>query len=48
MEFDMADVKPSVVSFVMVTLMAVVGIVLLKVLAKRFPVPGFSDVINSV
>ena len=45
---DMADVKPSVSSFVMVTLMAVLGIALLKVIVRRWPIPGFVDLVNSV
>lgn len=48
MEFDMADVKPSVVSWVIVTLMAVSGIVVLKYVMARWPVKGLADVVNSV
>ncbi len=46
--FDMADVKPSVLSFVTVTLMAVAGIALMKWAVKRWPVPGLSDLVNAV
>lgn len=48
MQFDVADVKPSVFSLITVTLMAVIGIVLLKWLNAKYPVPGLTDVINSV
>jgi len=47
-EFDMADVKPSVLSFITVTLMAVAGIALLKWAVQRWPIPGFSDLVNAV
>ena len=45
---DMADVKPSITSWVIVTLMAASGIVLAKWLMARFPVPGLADVVNAV
>jgi hypothetical protein len=45
---DMADVRPSVISWVIVTLLAVTGIALLKYAMRRFPVPGLSDLVNSV
>jgi hypothetical protein len=47
-DLDMADVKPSVTSWVIVTLMAVAGIALLKWAVRRWPVPGFSDLVNAV
>ncbi len=45
---DMADVRPTLTSLVIVTLMAVVGISLLKWLVAKYPVPGLSDVVNAV
>lgn len=48
MEFDMADVKPSLISWIIVTLMAVSGIVVLKYVMARWPVKGLSDVVNAV
>jgi hypothetical protein len=48
MEFDMADVKPSVVSWIIVTLMAVSGIAVLKYAMARWPVKGLADVVNAV
>ncbi len=47
-DFDMADVKPSVLSFVTVTLMAIAGIALMKWAVKRWPIPGFTDLVNAV
>ena len=48
MDLDMSDVKPSVVSFVTVTLMAVTGIVLLKWLVSKWPIPGVAEVVSAV
>lgn len=48
MQLDMADVKPTVFSWVIVTLMAVAGITVLKVAVRRWPIPGFSDLVNAV
>lgn len=45
---DMADVKPSVQSFLTVGIMALLFIALAKVLMARWKVPGLSDLINSV
>ena len=48
MDFTMADVKPSVLSWAIVTLMAVTGIVLLKWAMSKWPVKGLSDIVNAV
>lgn len=40
---DLADVKPSVVSFVTVGLMALVFIVVGKWLTQKYRVPGLTD-----
>jgi hypothetical protein len=48
LQLDLADVKPSVQSFFTVGLMAVLFIALLKVALRRWPVPGLSDLVNSV
>lgn len=45
---DFADVKPSVLSWVIVGIMAVTFITFAKWLMTRYPVPGLSDVIASV
>jgi hypothetical protein len=47
MELDMADVKPSVTSWIIVTLMALTGIVLLKYVFNRWKIPGVTDVVNA-
>ena len=48
MEMTLADVKPSVLSWLIVTLMAVTGIVLLKWAMAKWPVKGLADIINAV
>jgi hypothetical protein len=47
-ELDMSDVKPSLVSFAIVTLMAIAGISLMKYLMARFPVPGLKQLVDAV
>lgn len=42
------DLKPSAVTWVVVVLMAVSGIVFLKFVLNRYPVPGLTDLINAV
>ena len=44
---DMADVKPSILNWVIVTLLAVTGIVFGKWLLARYPIPGLSDIFNA-
>lgn len=48
MNFDFADVKPSLPSLLMVTLMAIIGITLAKWAFNRWPVPGLTDLVNAV
>lgn len=48
MDLDMADIKPSALSFVTVGLMAVLFIVLLKMLDRKYPVAGLHDVVQMV
>lgn len=45
---DFADVKPTVLNFVIVGAMAVVFIVLIKYALNRWPVPGLTPMINIV
>lgn len=45
---DMADVKPTVLSFLEVGIMAVLFIVLFKAVANRFRIPGLTDLANAV
>jgi hypothetical protein len=48
MDLDMADVKASVVSFVTVVLMAIVGITLAKWALTRWYVRGLSELVAAV
>lgn len=51
MEFDLADVKPSVLSALTVGIMAIVVIVLFKFVVNTYDNPAtriFKDVINAV
>jgi len=48
MMLDFADVKPTVYSFLVVTIMAIVGIVAAKYLFNRWRVPGLTDLVNAV
>jgi hypothetical protein len=45
---DMADVKPTLLSWIIVTLMAVSGILVLKAALNARRVPGLTDAINAV
>ena len=42
MQFDMADVKPSLISWMVVGIMAVTFIVFMKYLTAKYPVPGLT------
>lgn len=48
MDFDLADVKPSLFSWLIVGLMSVTFIAVAKYLVTRFPVKGLTEVIQSV
>lgn len=48
MTLDLADVKPSILSWVIVGLMATTFIVFAKWLVTKYPIAGISDVINAV
>lgn len=48
MELDFADVKPSVLSWMIVGLMAATFIVFFKWLLAKYPVPGLSTFIAAV
>ena len=45
MDLEFADVKPSILNWLIVTLMALTGIVLLKFLVSRYPIPGVASVV---
>jgi len=48
MELDMADVKPSVLSWIVVGLMAVTFIAFFKFVLAKYPIPGLSQVVQAV
>lgn len=48
MEVHFADVKPSVLNIITVTMMAVVGISVGKYIFNRFQVPGLKDLFASI
>lgn len=48
MILDMADIKPTVYSLLIVTMMAAVGIVFFKFIFNRWPVAGLTDFWNAV
>jgi hypothetical protein len=48
MMLDMADVKPTIQSWLIVTLMAIAGIIAAKVILNRWKVPGLTDLVNAV
>lgn len=48
LDVDFADVKPSVINLFLVTLMAIVGITILKFVFTKYPVPGVSEVVMAV
>ena len=43
MELELADVRPSLLSWLVVTLMAITGIVFAKWLMAKFPIPGLES-----
>lgn len=45
---QMADVKPSILSWVLVGIMAITFIVALKVINARWPIPGLNQVLAVV
>jgi hypothetical protein len=45
---DFADIKPSVLNAVMITLVVIVMIPLAKFLLNKYPVRGLTDLVNSV
>lgn len=47
MELKLADVKPSLYTVIMVTVMAIVGILFLKWLGNKYPGP-WTDLLNAV
>lgn len=48
MNIDMADVKPSLLSWALVGIMATTFIALMKYLLAKYPVPGLNTLFASV
>lgn len=48
MSLDLADVRPSVLSWLLVGLMSVTFISAMKFLLAKFPLPGASDLVASI
>jgi hypothetical protein len=48
MQFTMADVKPSVLSFLIVGLMAVIFISLGKFITSKYDIPGLTQLFQAV
>lgn len=48
MNLDFADVKPSIISWFLVGIMAATFIVALKMIVNKYPVPGLTELINAV
>jgi len=47
MELEFADVKPGLLNWLIVTLMAITGIVLLKALMAKWPIPGVAQIVTA-
>lgn len=45
---DLADVKPSIWSVVLIFLIVLLTVPTAKFLANKFPVPGLTDLVNSI
>jgi hypothetical protein len=48
MQLDMADVKPTVLSFLVVMAFVIVGVPLLKAAMQRWPIPGLSVLVAAI
>lgn len=48
MGFDMADVKPSLLNLATVTIMAILGISIMKYAMGKYPIPGLSSLVANV
>lgn len=48
MELDFSDIKPGVLSALMVLLLVMITVPLAKYVFNRWPVPGITDLINAV
>lgn len=48
MEFDMSDIKPTVLSALTVLLLVAITVPLAKYVVNRWPVPGLTDLVNAI
>lgn len=48
MELDMSNVKPTVVSAITILLIVMIMVPLAKWTLNKYPVPGLTDLVNSI
>lgn len=48
LDLDFADIRPSVFNFAQITIIAILGIVLLKFITARYRIPGVSELVHAV
>lgn len=48
MNLELADVRPSLLSWLVVTLMAITGIVFAKWFVVKVPIPGLATLVGAV
>lgn len=48
MNLDFADVKPSILNWLIIGLMAVTFIAFWKFMLTKYPIPGLSEVVQAV
>jgi hypothetical protein len=48
LDIELSDVRPSLLSWLVVTLMAITGITFFKWLMAKFPIPGLAPLVAAV
>jgi hypothetical protein len=48
MDLDFADIKPSLLNAIVILCVVIVGVPLLKYAFNRMPVPGVTQLVNSI
>ncbi len=48
MEFDFSDIRPGVFNALMILAIVTVTVPLAKAFVARYPIPGVSDLVNSI
>lgn len=48
MEFDMANVKPTILTAITILMIVLVTVPVSKWLLNKYPVPGLTDLVNAV